>query len=70
MSDTPNLDQLREYAHRLVGLVDDAHPGLVTWNEALVRVLRSIAEFVDDDPYQPELIPADPVDDVDTGDAL
>lgn len=45
MSDTPNLDRLRELSRQLKELVDDPQPGLFTWREMLRDTLRKIAAF-------------------------
>ena len=45
MSNTPGIDALREDARRLLGLLDDPHPGLHTWMLALSRRCMSIADY-------------------------
>lgn len=45
MSDTPNLDELKELSRQLSGLMKDPQPGLATWNAMLTKVLKKIAEF-------------------------
>jgi len=46
MSDTPNLDELRDLNRRLTLLLSDPQPGLATWKLALAEVLCAIAAFV------------------------
>jgi len=48
MSNTPNLDELRELSKRLSVLLAEAHPGLITWQLALTGVLEKLAEVT---PY-------------------
>jgi hypothetical protein len=45
VSDTPGLDELRELNRRLTGLLDDPHPGLVTWMMMLSETLMKMADY-------------------------
>ncbi len=42
-----NIDILKEKAIRLVSLLDDPHPGLFTWHEALNNLLQDIGTYHD-----------------------
>ena len=39
MSDTPNLDELKELSRQLAEMMDDPHPGLFTWCDMLNKSL-------------------------------
>ena len=41
----PNLDKLREINQRLTLLLEDPHPGLMSWSGFLYDVLEKLAEF-------------------------
>jgi len=41
----PNLDKLREINQRLTLLLEDPHPGLMSWSGFLYDVLEEITEF-------------------------
>ncbi len=56
MTDTPNLDYLREKVKRLNDLLNDPHPGLSTWIEAYGRVSREILDFWLDSLYEKGVI--------------
>jgi hypothetical protein len=45
VSDTPNLDRLRREVDILKLLLDDAHPGLITWNMAYCLQVEKIIAF-------------------------
>jgi len=40
-----NIDELRSLAQRLDNLLGDPHPGLWSWQEAVCRLIKEIAEF-------------------------
>ena len=54
MSDTPNLDYLREHINSMKQLLDDAHPGLFTWCEAYLIEAKALLEFFSDDSESEE----------------
>jgi len=54
VSDTPNLDALRERARVLSVMLADPHPGLVSWKLALASVIYDIAAFVGLEPEKGE----------------
>lgn len=45
MSDTPNIDYLREHVGKLKALLDDPHPGLFTWCAAFEKHMQAISDF-------------------------
>lgn len=45
MTTTPNIDELKGYAKKLVLLLEDPHPGLYTWNRAVQSILADIHQF-------------------------
>jgi len=45
MSDTPNLDELRNLNNRLTALLNDAETGMMSWHMALAEVLIGIRKF-------------------------
>jgi len=40
-----NIETLQDIAHRLVGLIDNPEPGLMTWRAALADVRSELAKF-------------------------
>lgn len=44
-STTPNIDTLKREAKALVALLENPHPGLISWNEQLGDRLKAISEF-------------------------
>lgn len=48
MSDTPNLDYLREEVRRLKLLLDDPHPGNFAWCEMYGKCMKNISDFWND----------------------
>jgi len=48
MSNTPNLDYLKEEVRKLHALLDDPHPGLFTWREAYADQAKVLMEFWSD----------------------
>jgi hypothetical protein len=50
VSDTPNLDRLREIVVRLHSLVNDPHPGLATWCGALAAAMDDLVAFRTKEP--------------------
>lgn len=44
-SDTPNLDYLKEKARILSDLLNDPHPGLMTWVLAYSKAMQAISNF-------------------------
>jgi hypothetical protein len=40
----PVLEQLKADVNRLKSLLDDAHPGLFTWNDAVHRLWKKIVD--------------------------
>ncbi len=45
MDDTPNLNWLREEVRRLNNLLQDAHPGLFTWQAMYAEQMTKISNF-------------------------
>lgn len=43
-----NIDELKEHVVRLNQLLEDPHPGLFTWQEAVHKRIGKIAEFNED----------------------
>jgi hypothetical protein len=44
-NETPNLDRLRREVDILKRLLDDPHPGLITWNMAYARQMEKLVAF-------------------------
>ena len=54
MSDTPNLDYLREQVDALKRLLDDPHPGLSSWSKMYGARMQSISDFWNkEEPCEP-----------------
>ena len=45
MSETPNLDELREQCRKLLQLLENPEPGLVTWHLAVRDKLSDLAKW-------------------------
>lgn len=45
MSDTPNLDELKEHVRKLSLLLKDPHPGLSTWCGFYAEQMQAISKF-------------------------
>lgn len=45
MSNNDNIEKLRATTHKLLGLLEDPHPGLATWSDLFRRRCAEIAEF-------------------------
>lgn len=45
MSDTPNLDYLKENVEKLLSLLNDPHSGLISWNEFYAERMQNISDF-------------------------
>lgn len=45
MSETPNIDELRELSRKLAALIEDPQPGLATWRLQLGEVAKTMAGF-------------------------
>lgn len=39
-----NIQHITELANRLKGLMDDPHPGLLTWTESFQKAIEGLAE--------------------------
>lgn len=48
-SETPNLDGLKERVNRLHSLLEDPHPGLVSWNMMLGDTMNELVEWWTED---------------------
>jgi len=44
-SQTPNFDELKRLATNLKALLDDPHPGLISWGMALTSDIEAISKF-------------------------
>ncbi len=44
-SGTPNLDELKERLAHLQKLLDDPHPGLMTWSTAYLKASNRVLDF-------------------------
>jgi len=51
-SETPNLDYLKEQVDRLQQLLNDPHPGLVTWQQAYADRVNAIVKFWADEAIE------------------
>ena len=47
MRDTIDLDELQAEAEKLVALLEDRHPGLMTWNMFLQQRLQNLRRLTD-----------------------
>jgi hypothetical protein len=45
MSDTPNLDYLKQRVSELNELLDDPHPGLAVWVQMYGERMQAISDF-------------------------
>ena len=45
LQECPNLLELQLEVNKLQQLLDDPHPGLVTWSEFVIKQIRLIAKF-------------------------
>lgn len=45
MSETPNLDELRELSRKLQQMLENPEPGLMTWREYLHDICAQIGKF-------------------------
>lgn len=49
MSSTLGLDELKQLNIMLTGLLEDPHPGLITWRLRLQAILVAMAKFSRDE---------------------
>jgi hypothetical protein len=47
-ADPPGIAGLKRLNQQLAGLLEDYHPGLITWRLALANVLLNMAQFSGD----------------------
>lgn len=45
MSETPNIDELRELSRKLAALIEDPQPGLATWRMQFAEMAKTMAGF-------------------------
>ena len=46
-----DLDELERVVLKLKALLDDRHPGLFTWNDAMGRNLRDLTNLLEGAPH-------------------